>query len=232
MEMFRIISYDRFVGFFRMVLVAALAVVFFTMAFFAAALAFVVAPVPVAAFFAGTRLAVVVVFLLLVALLAVDVFLGAALALVEDTFTEDAFLAAAVVRAVPVGLEAAADVAVVLGFAADFFATTGFFAVLVALVLAAVLDLVATDLVVACLPVVVLGVDLAVADLTFVVGLFSLVAEVSTALVFGASLTRPEGPLGRTNTPFSLPDVSALASRVFCAAPMTSLYLSSTNFLI
>lgn len=115
--------------------------------------------------------------MVVVALLAVAVFLGAALALVfvEVAFAEDAFLAAAVVRAVPVGLEAAADVAVVLGFATDFFATTtGFFAVLVALALAVVLTLVAADLVVVDLAVVVLGVGLAdlAVDFAFVAGLF------------------------------------------------------------
>jgi hypothetical protein len=76
--------------------------------------------------------------------------------------------------------------------------------------------------------------------------LTSLAADVSAALVLGASLTRPEGPevvsvtirveytahytpLGRTKTPFSVPVAKAFDNCVFCAAPISSLYSISTN---
>lgn len=75
-------------------------------------------------------------------------------------------------------------------------------------------------------------------------------AAASTGLVLGASLTRPEGPtkegninkmtsykggrllpLGKTKVPFSLPVARALDSWVFCAAPISSLYLVSTYLM-
>jgi len=72
-------------------------------------------------------------------------------------------------------------------------------------------------LVVFALVVAVLETGLAVLEAglaaTFEAGLFSL-ADVSTGLDLGANLTLPEGPLGRTKTPFSAPVLMAFASWV------------------
>jgi len=65
----------------------------------------------------------------------------------------------------------------------------------------------------------------------FEVGLFSL-ASSPALTAFGASFTRPEGPLGREKMPFSAPTAIALLSCVTCAFPISNLYVSSTNFLI
>lgn len=112
-------------------------------------------------------------------------------------------------------------VAAAAGFArlavVDFFVITGF--------AAGALDLAAVAFVVPDLVALAAG-------LAFVAGLFSFAAEVSADLALGASFTRPEGPFGRTKTPFSVPDPSAFESCVFCAAPISSLYLVSTYFLI
>jgi len=167
-------------------------------------------------------------------------------------FFADAFLAAAVLAfdalVVPVTafFAGARLLATVIFFAGDlglglpartFLAAAGF--------LGATLDLTAF------FAVVVLGVVLATilgaggafglalvvtADLSLEagllgVGLFSL-DEVSAGLDLGANLTLPEGPLGRTKTPFSAPAVIAFASCVDWAAPISSLYLVSTYFLI
>jgi len=70
-----------------------------------------------------------------------------------------------------------------------------------------------------------------VAVLVFEAGLFSF-ASSATLGVLGASLTRPDGPLGSEKMFFSAPTAIALLSWVICALPMTSLYCSSTNFLI
>jgi len=69
------------------------------------------------------------------------------------------------------------------------------------------------------------------AGLDLEAGLFSFDA-VSAGLDLGANLTLPEGPLGRTKTPLSAPVLMAFASWVVWAAPISSLYLLSTNFLI
>jgi len=66
----------------------------------------------------------------------------------------------------------------------------------------------------------------------FEAGLFSFVASSATLGGLGASLTRPDGPLGSEKMFFSAPTAIALLSWVVCAFPMSSLYLSSTNFLI
>jgi len=65
----------------------------------------------------------------------------------------------------------------------------------------------------------------------FEVGLFSF-ASSATLGDFGASFTRPDNPLGSEKTPFSEPTAIALLSCVTCAFPISSLYCSSTNFLI
>jgi len=52
---------------------------------------------------------------------------------------------------------------------------------------------------------------LVAADLGLEAGLFSL-DDVSAGLTLGANLTLPDGPLGRTKTPFSAPVLIALAS--------------------
>jgi len=216
-----------------------LVVAFLAGAFFfaAAALAFDEGAVPVAAFLAAPRLEGDAVFFAGEAFFAGAAFLagaalglagaalglagaalglaGAALGLAGAAFAALALLAATV-RAVPVVLGAgffvvpvlaAVLVAVVRGLGAGFFAL----AVLVAVALA--------------------GFALAGA-LAFDAGLFSLVAEVSLLPPLGESFTRPEGPLGRTNVPFSAPLAIALLSWVFCALPISTLYWVSTNFLI
>jgi len=80
-----------------------------------------------------------------------------------------------------------------------------------------VLLAVEVGLVVFALVVAVLETGLAVLEAgleaTLEVGLFSL-ADVSTGLDLGANLTLPEGPLGRTKTPFSAPVLMAFASWV------------------
>jgi len=65
----------------------------------------------------------------------------------------------------------------------------------------------------------------------FEAGLFSF-ASSATLGILGASLTRPDGPLGSEKVFFSAPTAMALLSWVFCAFPMSSLYFSPTNFLI
>jgi len=65
----------------------------------------------------------------------------------------------------------------------------------------------------------------------FEAGLFSF-ASSTTLGVLGGSLTRPDRPLGRKKIFFSAPRAIALLSCVICAFPMTTLYFSSTNFLI
>jgi len=115
------------------------------------------------------------------------------------------FLAAAVVLLVPADL-AEADVAVVRDLGAAFLAVVA--------------------LVVAVLAVFGFGTTLGLGA-----GLFSFAAEVSLADL-GGSLTRPEGPFGKTNVPFSAPVAIALLSWVFWAFPISSLYWDSTNFLI
>jgi len=59
-----------------------------------------------------------------------------------------------------------------------------------------------------------------VAGLGLAAGLFSFEASL---FCFGASLTRPEGPLGREKIFFSSPLAMALANWVFCALPISSL---------
>jgi len=56
----------------------------------------------------------------------------------------------------------------------------------------------------------------------FEAGLFSF-ASSATLGVLGASLTRPDGPLGSEKTFFSAPTAIALLSWVICAFPMSSL---------
>jgi len=58
------------------------------------------------------------------------------------------------------------------------------------------------------------------AGLGLAAGLFSFEASL---FCFGASLTRPEGPLGRERIFFSSPLAMALANWVFCALPISSL---------
>jgi len=65
----------------------------------------------------------------------------------------------------------------------------------------------------------------------FEVGLFSFASSAALRF-FGASFTRPDGPLGSEKTPFSAPTAIALLSCVTCAFPISSWYVSSTNFLI
>jgi len=74
-------------------------------------------------------------------------------------------------------------------------------------------------------------VDLALVAVGFLVaGLaFSLAASL---FPFPASLTLPEGPLGRTNVPFSAPCAMALLSWLAAEAFITTWYLVSTNFLM
>jgi len=72
-------------------------------------------------------------------------------------------------------------------------------------------------------------VDLVVAGFLVVGLVFSLAAPVRT---LGASFTFPEGPLGRTKMPFSLPWAMARLSWVAAAALRSMWYLLSTNFLI
>jgi len=58
-----------------------------------------------------------------------------------------------------------------------------------------------------------LGLEAGLIEGTLEAGLFSL-ADVSAGLDLGANLTLPEGPLGRTKTPFSAPALMAFASWV------------------
>jgi len=198
------------VGFFLPVAGVALEAAFLAgaLAFEAAAFAFAGAVVPVTAFLAAPRLEAAVVFFAAGAVfLPATTFLGAALALVAvglatglalaAVLAAADFLATAVVLLVPVDL-AEADVAVVRGLGAVFLGIVALaLAVLAALGFAATFGLGA--------------------------GLFSFAAEVSLA-VFGGSFTRPEGPLGKTNVPFSAPEAIALLSWVFWAFPISSLY--------
>jgi len=167
---------------------------FFAGAFLAAVLALDVAVVPVTTFFAGARLLAVVVFFAAT---------GLALGLPAMTFLGAAFLTV-----------------VALGFAGT---CVDFLTVAAALPAEAALvgldDLVVDALVVVDLAAVGFEVvDLAVVDFGLAVaafleaGLFSFAAEDSAGLDLGASLTLPERPLGRTNTPFSVPEVMALDS--------------------
>jgi len=165
-------------------------------------------------------------------------FTGAALALVAGAafFPTTAFLALAAVEAVFFGaglalpatvfFAGAAFVVLAVGFAVGFLAVGVFFAAgfaaVFALGLVAVVDLAAAFLGAAVLALVAVF---------FGAGLFSF-AEASAGLDLGASFTRPDGPLGKTKTFFSLPAARALDSWVFWAAPMESLYFVSTNFLI
>jgi len=178
--------------------------------FLAAALAFAGAVSPVTAFFAAPRLEGAVVFFVVAAFFAgaffVEAALGLAAAGLVAAVLAEAGLAGAgfaaldfvveVVRVVPVALDAVffaplalalALVAVVRGFGAAFFTLV--------------------DLVVVAL--VVFGLA---ATLGLTAGLFSLAAEVSLFPPFGESFTRPEGPFGRTNSPFSAPLAMALLS--------------------
>jgi len=170
-------------------------------AFFAAGFAFAGAAFPVTAFLAESRLLDAVVFLAAAGFRPAGAFLisaflaGAALALVVVDFAAGVDL---VVAALDAGAFFA-GVTFVVDFVVDFvevgfFATTGFFAVTLAALAGAALGL-------------------ATALGAFGSGLFSLVARGSGAReALGGSLTRPEGPLGRTNTPFSAPVVMALLS--------------------
>jgi len=92
----------------------------------------------------------------------------------------------------------------------------------------------AEDLVVAALLVAVFDFDpgfVAGFEAVFVTGVVFEVLEVglfsfasSEALtVFGASFTRPDGPLGSEKIPFSAPTAIALLSCVTCAFPISSL---------
>jgi len=161
----------------------------------------------------------------------VGAFFAAALALAGAVVLVTVFFAAPRLLAVVVffaavvfALPASAFLGAGTFFAVDvldvvvFLATTGF---------AAALDLVVVDFVAG-----VFAFGFAAAAFGLAAGLFSLAADVSGALALGASLTRPEGPLGRTKTPFSVPVAKAFDNCVFCAAPISSLYSISTNFLI
>jgi len=144
-------------------------------------------------------------------------FAGARFEAVVVFFDTAAFFAGVFFAAGALALVVVVDLAVVdlaAGLAAGFFAAV----------------LVVDFLVVLALVVVVLAALGLVAVLALDVGLFSF-AEVS-ALTLGASFTLPLTPLGNTKVPFSAPLEMALASWVFWAAPISSLYLDSTNFLI
>lgn len=171
-------------------------------AFFAEALAVVFVVLPVAAFLAGVRLEVVFLVVAVAFGLPASVFFGEVFVavLVEVFFAGAAFFVVAAALGVAVFLVVVVGLLVlVVAFAlvADDFAET--FA-LVVLAFAVFFS------------VVVLGFGLVAVFLA--AGLFSF-ASASAALALGASLTRPEGPFGRTKTPFSLPVLSALANCVF-----------------
>jgi hypothetical protein len=175
---------------------------------FAAAFALAEDVVPVTAFFAVPRREAVVVFLVEAGFLAAGAFLaGVALALEvvarDEDLAEVGFFAADVVRLVPEDLGAAA------------------FFVVVALVAAV---LVVAVLVVAVLVVVVLAGFRFATTFDFGAGLFSLVDEGSVFTFFGGSFTRPEGPLGNTNSPRFSPVAIALLSWVIWALPISNLY--------
>jgi len=101
----------------------------------------------------------------------------------------------------------------------------------------------AEDLVVVALPVTVLDLDpgfvtgfgaVFVTGATLEVlevGLFSFASSAALP-TFGASFTRPDGPLGSEKTPFSAPTAIALLSCETWAFPISSSYFSSTYFLI
>jgi len=147
-------------------------------------------------------------------------FLAAVLAFVVDEVPVTDFLAVPRLEGAVVFF----GVVVALGFGlATVFLTVGFFTVVAfdfsvsaffagAFLVVEDLGLVAAALVVRALDTG-LAAGLVVADLGLVadleVGLFSLVAA-SVDLDLGASLTLPEGPLGRTKIPFSSPVVMAL----------------------
>jgi len=95
-----------------------------------------------------------------------------------------------------------------LGAALDLTGATAFFAGALAALLVGEVALVVFALVAA-----VLETGLAALEAGLEAGLFSL-DDVSAALDLGANLTLPEGPLGRTKTPFSAPAVMAFASWV------------------
>jgi len=156
-------------------------------AFLAAVFAFVVAVVPVAAFLAGARLDALVAF-----------FIGAL------GFPASVFFAGA-----------GAFFVEVVGFAVDAFVVAEVFVLVGAFVAAPlvvdVLALLATVDFAGLAAALVFGTAF-VSVFALVAGLFSLVAEASAGLVLGASLTRPEGPLGIANTLLSTPEARALES--------------------
>jgi len=155
----------------------------FAGAFLAAVLAFVVDEVPVTDFLAVPRLEGAVVFLGVVVVLA---FVLATVFLTAGFFTVVAF-----------------------GFSVSAFFTGAFLVVedLGLAVAALVVRALDTGLVAGLVAGFVVADLILVPDLE--VGLFSLVAA-SVDLDLGASLTLPEGPLGRTKIPFSSPEVMAL----------------------
>jgi len=169
----------------------------------AAVFAFVEAVDPVTAFFAVPRLATVVVFFAGATFLPARTFLGGAafaltgaglaagLAAAVLVVVDDLLAATAVLDFVVDDL-AAVEVAVVLGLGA------GFFTVLA--------------LVEAVLAVFDFGFAGA---LGLAAGLFSFVADVSCRAFLGGSFTRPEGPLGKMNVPFSAPVAMARLNWVF-----------------
>jgi len=143
-------------------------------------------------------------------------FFAAVLALDVAVVPVTAFFAGARLLAVVVFLVAAA---LALGLPATTFLGAGFLAA-AGLALAGAAFLGAAALVVAFAAALGLAVEalaalgLAAVALALEAGLFSLAAEDSAGLVFGASLTLPDGPLGRVNTPFSAPEVIAFESWV------------------
>jgi len=160
----------------------------FFVVFFAAVLALEVAEVPVTAFLAGARFAVVV-FLVAVEALGLAITFFAA-----TTF----FVAGALVAAL-------VDLAVVVDFLAG---------ALVAAFDLVVVALVVLDFVVALVAAALLAGFFVVLEAEVLEGGFAFSLEAS-GLVLGASLTRPEGPLGSTKMFFSVPEERARESWVF-----------------
>jgi len=164
---------------------------------------------PVTDFFAVPFLTVVVFFVVVVDFLAAAVFLVVRVAFLTGSFfaVEVYFLVVAVDLVV-------AFFAAVVAFDAPpsrpvvvFFVAVGF--AMAALGLA--------------------GTGFVPADLLETGLVFSLAASTRA---FGANLTLPEGPFGRTNVPFSLPVVMARFSWLEAAALSSIRYFDSTNFLI
>jgi len=146
-------------------------------------------------------------------------------------FSDADFLPAYVLGAVSAFF---AGVGLAAGFGGLAAEAAGFLVVLVGALAGAVFEDGAfrpgVDLAVVALLVAVFGFDTAfVAGFVvgavfevFEVGLFSFASSVALA-VFGASFTRPDGPLGRWKVPFSAPTAIALLSCVTCAFPISSL---------